>query len=413
MLSSTFVKPRYAEGACFAHLPASVIHLLSGEGQAALHPDILGPYDRQFKRVVLFFIDAFGWQYIQRFGDHPFLQAFQRNGRVAQLTSQFPSTTAAHVTCIHTGLPVGQSGVHEWFYYEPQLDAIISPLLFSFAGPMKRDTLKATGIDPRLLYPPQTIYRQLAAAGVGSYVFQHRAYTPSTYSDIVFSGAEVVPYRTLPEALTNLHMLMAQVPAPAYFFLYFANIDTICHDYGPQSPQVEAEVRNFLDTMQALMLPPAQQHWQDTLFMLVADHGQVEVHPESTIYLNRLPELADLADMFKTDQAGKPLVPAGSSRDMFLYIKEAHLTETVVRLQHSLAGHADVVLTADLIAEGYFGPPPPSERFLQRVGNVVILPYAHEMVYWYEKGVFEQFFRGHHGGLTPSEMEIPLLLQAF
>ena len=28
---------------------------------------------------------------------------------------------------------------------------------------------------------------------------------------------------------------------------------------------------------------------------------------------------------------------------------------------------------------------------------------------WYEPGKFEQKYYGHHGGLTPQEMEIPLL----
>jgi hypothetical protein len=49
---------------------------------------------------------------------------------------------------------------------------------------------------------------------------------------------------------------------------------------------------------------------------------------------------------------------------------------------------------------------------LTRVGNVVILPYQYETVWWYEGGKFEMHFQGHHGGLTPEEMEIPLLLLA-
>jgi hypothetical protein len=49
---------------------------------------------------------------------------------------------------------------------------------------------------------------------------------------------------------------------------------------------------------------------------------------------------------------------------------------------------------------------------LSRLGNLVILPYEQESVWWYEKG-FEQKHYGHHGGLTPQEAEIPLLLYSF
>ncbi|MEP7284147.1 MAG: hypothetical protein ABI947_00100 [Chloroflexota bacterium] len=51
----------------------------------------------------------------------------------------------------------------------------------------------------------------------------------------------------------------------------------------------------------------------------------------------------------------------------------------------------------------------PSATFMGRVGNLVILPYKYESVWWYEKGRFEQDFFGHHGGLTPDEMETILL----
>jgi hypothetical protein len=50
---------------------------------------------------------------------------------------------------------------------------------------------------------------------------------------------------------------------------------------------------------------------------------------------------------------------------------------------------------------------------MSRVGNLVILPYDGETVWWYDPGRFEQKFYGHHGGLTPGEMEIPLLMYAF
>ena len=63
-----------------------------------------------------------------------------------------------------------------------------------------------------------------------------------------------------------------------------------------------------------------------------------------------------------------------------------------------------------MIDQGYFGPSSMSDTFLSRVGNLVILPFAGESVWWYEKDRFEQKYRGHHGGLTRDEMEIPLML---
>jgi hypothetical protein len=72
-----------------------------------------------------------------------------------------------------------------------------------------------------------------------------------------------------------------------------------------------------------------------------------------------------------------------------------------------------VVQTQWLIDAGYFGPPPMSDFFLKRVGNLVILPHGNQTVWWYEKGKFEQRLHGIHGGLSRQEMEIPLCLYDF
>ena len=58
--------------------------------------------------------------------------------------------------------------------------------------------------------------------------------------------------------------------------------------------------------------------------------------------------------------------------------------------------------------EGYFGPTI-SQQFRGRAGDLVILPYPGESVWWFEKNKFEQKFLGHHGGLTKQELEIPLI----
>jgi hypothetical protein len=77
-------------------------------------------------------------------------------------------------------------------------------------------------------------------------------------------------------------------------------------------------------------------------------------------------------------------------------------------LASRLEGVADVLPVAQLASQGWFGPHP-SPRFLARAGDLVILPYRYESVWWYEKKRFEQNYFGHHGGLTAQEMEIPLV----
>jgi hypothetical protein len=120
--------------------------------------------------------------------------------------------------------------------------------------------------------------------------------------------------------------------------------------------------------------------------------------------LNTNPHFTGVERFIKPDRQGRLLVPAGSARDMFLYIKDDLLNEAQSFLATRLEGKADVVKTEYLINNGYFGPEI-SSRFRERVGNLVILPYRYECVWWYEKDRFEQRFYGHHGGLTPQEME--------
>ena len=50
-----------------------------------------------------------------------------------------------------------------------------------------------------------------------------------------------------------------------------------------------------------------------------------------------------------------------------------------------------------------------SDTFLARLAEVVVLPHPGEAAWWLEPGRFEQEFYGQHGGLSPDEVEIPLL----
>lgn len=396
-MNPSFVKPVYGPGG-FSSLPDIITSLFDGQRP-------LEPFQGRYDNIILGFIDGFGWRHFEKFNAHPTLERFTQHGLAAKWTAQFPSTTSGHVTCIHTGQPVGESGVFEWNYYEPLLDAMIVPLLFSFSGTAERDQLKTTGIDPKRLYPAGTLYQKLKDLGVLSTVLQHREYTPSTFSNIAFQGATARGFKSPAEMLVNLSLLLHEARNRNYFFFYYDKIDSVSHDYGPTSRQVEAEIDLFLYAIEKYFLSPPLAKGR-TLLLLTADHGQSEVDPATTVYLNHA--FPGIGKFLKTNRKGEYLVPGGSCRDLFLYVKEEMLDEAQWLLAKGLAGKADVVKTEDLIAAGYFGPQV-SDNFRARVGNLVILAYRYESVWWYEKDKFSQKYYGHHGGLTPQEMEIPLL----
>ena len=388
-LSNHFIKPRYDSGG-YAGIPQRLRdHLASG----------------QYDAVVLFLVDGFGARFIERFQDAPFLKRLTQNGTMEKLTSQFPSTTAAHVTTIHTGLPVGESGVYEWFYYEPLVDRVIAPLLFSFSGDKERDTLKGQ-VDAKKIYPTKTLYNQLRNDGIDSHVFAIRDYTPSTYSNVVMNGATLNAFKTLSEALVNLGLLIEKQTQPTYVHLYFDKIDSLCHEYGPSAPQTEAEIETFLLIMEhyvTRIFPKGKR----ILFLMTADHGASEVDPNTTVFLNTDARFAGVERFLKSNRAGQLLVPAGSARDMFLYVHDDLLDEAQEFLARRLEDKAEVVKVSDLMQDGYFGAVI-SPEFRGRVGNLVILAKRYESVWWYVKDKFDQRYYGHHGGLTPQEMEIAL-----
>ncbi len=388
--NSQFIKPRYDQGG-FASIPGRVESAFAS-----------GNYDA----VVLLLVDGFGWRFFERFQDALFFKRIAKHGKIEKLISQFPSTTAAHITTIHTGLPVGINGVYEWLYYEPQLDQIIAPLLFSHAGTKDRDTLKSTGISPESLFPRGVFYPALKKLDVDSYVFGSWEYTPSTYSNVVMAGTEQRSFKTLSEALINLSLVLEKQTKPAYIYLYFDKIDALCHKYGPNSPQAEAEMETFLLMMEYYITRIFNGN-KRVLFLMTADHGQVDIHPHTTMFLNTNPRFAGVERFLKANRNGQLLVPAGSPRDMFLHIRDGLLEEAQMFLSTRLEGKAEARKVDSLIEDGYFGTEV-SQRFRERVGNLVILPYQHELVWWYEKNKHEQTFYGHHGGLTAPEMETVL-----
>lgn len=379
---------------CFDQLPSTVERLLTGASDG---PALEEPLLRErFERVVFVYFDAFGWTFLERHAGHPLFDRARSDGLLVQLTAQFPSTTTAQVTTIHSGLPVAEHGLYEWHVYEPTLDRLITPLLFSFAGDGIRGTLLGQ-IEPDALFPTDSIYAQLADAGVRSTVVLPTSIAGSAPNVGLLRKADVVPFETAPSALAAAARALEE--GAGYAHVYLDALDSLMHAVGTDDDAVGFVTQSVLDDLHRATFPPG------TLVLLTADHGMSPVDPARTVYVNEL--WPGLGERLETGADGKPLAPAGSCRDLFLHVRDRHVDDVCTELGERLDSTADVVPVAELIAEGIFSEP--SARLRSRLANVVVLPRYGEAVYWHEAGRFEQRLHGQHGGLSPQEMEIPLV----
>lgn len=330
---------------------------------------LLGTGERRAVGVVL--LDAFGRRFLERHADHPFL----RRLAVTDIATQFPPTTTAHVTTMHTGRPVGDHGLYEWNIYEPALDAVVIPLLhLSSAG-------ADLPLDPRTYLAGDTLYERLP---VPATVLHPASFSPSTYDGVFTAGSHLQPFKTFSDGVAGLFAALEQ---GGYGYLYWDRIDAMGHLHGPGSAEFDAAVVKALDALEeGLRSVPG------ALLLVTADHGQVAVDPQRVDFLDDIwPELPDLLAQR----------PAGSARDMFLHTVPGAARDVAAGI--SARVDADVRLVEDMVAGGLFGAVGPALR--ARLADVCVLPGDGRTAWLRSAAGRAQSFRGHHGGLHPDEVE--------
>lgn len=375
--------------------------MLTGEKVGPLLPvDCFGSRYPRPQKIVLFFIDAFGWEFWQRFAQvSRIMRRVVDEGRLTPISALFPSTTAASVTTMNLGALPAAHAIFEWNMYVPAYGEVIQSLPFARLGSAP-GSCSARGFDPHALFAVhETMHQRLARHGVQSIQLAHRSYARSAYNGIASAGARIVPHSTLAEALVQLKDLLVSTTDKAFISLYWASLDAIAHTYGPGSPFHDAEVTAFWKTLDAVL---EDVDSKDTLFLFTADHGHVRGNAFETIYINeRWPQLSGWLAQSST---GGTIWPGGSPRDAFLHVRPEARAEALALLRDGLSDEALVMTMDDALGQGLFGPGPIAPELRRRLGDILILPYLGHFVWWRERGLIENHFHGHHGGLSAEEL---------
>ncbi len=400
------VKPDYS-GYCLSNLPSTILSTLGVDPARPILPeDAFGDIDASgIENVILLLCDGLGYNEWQRQSEKGFIGALSKKGSVRPMTTVFPSTTAAALTTVSTGLTPQEHGLPEWFVYMEELGEIVVTLPFTRVGDSGRDTLLGA-FNPRALFDGKTVFQRLGEEGIKSTSFTSRMLARTAYTQVSRSGSDIVAYNAASDLTVSLRRAVERSRGKNYFYAYWSYVDTIEHIYGPYTDESEVEASMISHAFQEGFLSKIDREAaRKTLIIVTADHGQLQVAPEKTLYMNRF---AKLTRALQKSPSGARIPAWGSARDAYLKVEPDKLEATKDYLEKKLAGVASVMTTEDAIDQGMFGINGPSRRFRRRIGNLMVLPHGNRTVWYrYRKGDALDL-RGHHGGVSADEMTIPL-----
>ncbi len=314
--------------------------------------------------------------------------AFLRQHVAMRLRSVFPSSTAPALTSLATGLPPAAHAVTGWWMRLPRasLTATILPFIERFSG----EPLGRRGVDARDAFPAPSLlakYRRDRAMFLPSYISE------SVSSRYFSAAAPAQPYRRLAEAVDGVAARIAMARGPTYTYVYVPFVDQAQHERGPQAVHVRralSSVVQQLERLAGLLTGRAR-------VVLTADHGHIAVGMRHII----MPD-DPLMDMLEAPPYGEPRVPMFRARP--------GMAEAFADAFRARFGERFVLLsTDDAEALRLFGEPTLSDETRARIGDF-IAPALGDDVLLYDPDEGLRAMEGTHGGLTPAEMMVPLVL---
>jgi hypothetical protein len=356
--------------------PEPVLPVYDGPGLASLVPALLGGRDAPWlpatvtgaRSVVLLVLDGLGWDQITARGARlPAIAALEGSA----ITSVVPSTTAAALTSITTGVAPSQHGL---IGYRVRVDGTVLNAL-------------TWHTDGRPAPDPRSVQRIAPFRGRDVPVVTKHEFRKTGFTDAHLRGTRLVGWRAVSSLVERCRRLVAA--GEPFVYAYYPGVDEVAHAYGLEDGFFDAEV-SFVDRLVGDLVSALPAH---ATVLVTADHGQIDLSPESWLDLGAIGELVDVA--------------SGDGRFRYLHARRGAADELLTGARELHGANAWVRSRDELLESGWLGPEPPTV-VRRRLGDVVLA--AREPVAFIDPALpGEASLRSAHGSLTAAEMLVPLL----
>ncbi|MCL8250247.1 alkaline phosphatase family protein [Aeromicrobium fastidiosum] len=327
-------------------------------------------------RYVVFLVDGLGLDLLREHADAaPFLSSLHN---VDDVVCGVPSTTVTSLTSLGTGVRGGQHGVVGYTSRVPETGRRLNSLKWD------------QPLDPAVWQPFPTVLQRLQQAGISA----------SSVNDAKFEGTGLtvcsqrgVPFHGINSVYERLDVVVDVIEsAPrSVTYAYESRLDHTGHGKGCTS----REWREMLTTIDTELAELRDELPRDTVLVVTADHGMIDLPFENRFDVDTEPRLLDDVDLL-----------AGEARFRHLYTRPGAADEVADRWRTMLGDRVEVRTRDGL--EDWFGPISP--RVGGRIGDVVVASLGDFAVFSSREFAIELKMTGFHGSITEPELRIPVLV---
>jgi predicted AlkP superfamily pyrophosphatase or phosphodiesterase len=334
------------------------------------------------KRVVVVLVDGLGATNLKAAGGHaPFLQ--QALSRSKPIACGFPSTTATSLSSFGTGVSAGQHGMVGYKVYDRTTRRSFN-LLNGWDAQVQSSDWQTM----------PTVSQRAIESGVASYFIGPKAYEGSDFTQAIMRDSTYRAGKSVADRFAIAAELIGSGRPDSLTYLYVPELDQIAHAQGVASDRWLIELEELNSQVEQL----AGQMGKDDALLLTADHGVLDIPTRNHVYLDELP--VDWSPAI--DVSGEPRVN-------FVYLQDgADASAFAASLQESLAGSGLALTRAMALEAKLYGTTNPGT--ISRLPDVFVLATKNVAYYHRDYAPAASLnMIGQHGGLSNTELAIPLL----
>ncbi|MEM2960716.1 MAG: alkaline phosphatase family protein, partial [Candidatus Bathyarchaeia archaeon] len=277
-----FVRPNY-DGLSIANLTPTIARILKVNFNGKeLKQNRLAYVDEEVRHVILFIVDAFGYNLLVRTKEIvKALDSTFPKGHVKRtfITSVFPSTTSAALTSISTGLTPSEHGMLGYTMFLKELGSVVNMITLSPVNEREKSRIFDLGFTPERLLPHQKLTEVLIQSGIPTRFMIRYELKGSGLSTLLYKGAEAIPYLSLSDMFLSLLKILNE-GKDGLTIIYWDGLDSIQHHYGPFSNETNFELSIFLNLMREFFKKLKKNSTEGVFFFLSSDHGQAQTKDE-------------------------------------------------------------------------------------------------------------------------------------